>query len=101
VVRPLIADTETDPISDPTVIPTKRDTGFNEPLSKERNTTLPHPAGLKANTPSTEEDLQNLNPEDKHARWRDKIKRDIEVIEGKILHKSRLVDKGRELKHEV
>jgi hypothetical protein len=85
---------------DPTVISTDRDTGFHEPLSKERNTTLPHPVGLKANAESTEEELKNTAAE-KHAREMDKIKGDLEVIEGKILFNSRLVAKGKELKHGV
>jgi hypothetical protein len=86
---------------DPTVIPMDRDTGFHEPLSKERNTTLPHPVGLKVNAASTEEDLKNPDLEEKCAQRRDKIKGDLEVIEGKILHNSNLVEKGKALKHGV
>jgi hypothetical protein len=70
-------------------------------LSKERNTTLPHPVGLKVNAASTEEDLKNADPDEKRARRRDKIKGDLEVIEGEILHNSKLVEKGKALKRGV
>jgi hypothetical protein len=62
---------------------------------------LPHPVGLKANGESTEEDLKNIDPEEKHARRRDRFKGDFEVIEGKILHNSQLVAKGKALNHGV
>ena len=34
-----------------------RQTGFDEPLSTERNTTLPHPQGLTAPSMESQEDL--------------------------------------------
>jgi hypothetical protein len=86
---------------DPRVIPTGHDTGFKEPLSKERNTTLPHPEGLKANSAITEEDLRAKEFVKKHVGMKGKIKGEIEIIEGKILHKPRLVEEGRALKHGV
>jgi hypothetical protein len=70
-------------------------------LSKERNTTLPHPVGLKANAETTEEELKSTDREEKGARLRDKIKGDFEVIEGKLVYNSRLVEKGRALKYGV
>lgn len=66
-----------------------------------RNTTLPHPVGVKANAATTEEDLQAKEPIEVRVGLTPKIKGEMEVIEGKLLCSPRLVERGRALKHGV
>lgn len=63
-------------------------TGFDEPLSNERNTTLPHPQGLAAPSMESQEDLTAKA----QARRHESQKRLSEVTEEKLLlhHKGKV-----------
>jgi hypothetical protein len=82
---------------DSNVIPTKRNTGFVEPLSTQRNTTLPHPDHVEAAS-ETDEDLNRSTGHPDNVGMGAKIKGEIMVIEGKVLHNRRLVEEGRAIK---
>jgi hypothetical protein len=84
-------------------IPTDRDTGFNEPLSTIRNTTLPHPNALQVPEVTDQEALKSMadRPEHVDVGFATKVKAEIEIVSGKILCNPHLVEKGRALKHGV
>ena len=85
-------------------VPTDRDTGFNEPLSTARNTTLPHPEGLNAPPATDEDQLKTLRAqaeEPEHVGLRQKVKGEIKIIEGKIFCNPKLVHQGRALNHGI
>lgn len=87
------------PLLEVNLIPTDRDTGFNEPLSMERNTTLPHPASETAGSESEEHDLQKTTVE--HVGVGQKMKGEIKIVEGKMFCSPKLVEEGRALKHGI
>jgi hypothetical protein len=54
----------------------------------------------KAEAPEDDEDdLESTKDESEHVGIGRKIKGEIKIIEGKILHKPNLVEEGRELKN--
>jgi len=74
--------------------------GFNEPLSTQRNTTLPHPDHVDAPPVQDEEHLKHIG-QPEHVGIGTKIKGEVKVIEGKILHNQRLIEEGRAIKHGI
>jgi len=82
-------------------IPTNRDTGFNEPLSTQRNTTLPHPEHVDAPPVVDEEHAQQHVGDSEHVGIATKIKGEVKIIEGKILHNQRMVEEGKAIKHGI
>jgi len=75
-----------------------RDTGFDEPLSTERNTTLPYP-GSQGLVEDTEPDQVISTGKREHVGLAKKIKGEIKVMEGKASSNPRLVNEGREEKY--
>lgn len=67
-------------------------------MSKARNTTLPYPNDGAEALIDDEDDLESTRDESEHVRIGKKIKGEIKIIEGKILHKPNLVEEGRALK---
>ena len=92
-------------VLDAGTVPTDRDTGFNEPLSTARNTTLPHPDAVNALPVTDEEQLRaredQAAEEHEHVGFRQKVKGEIKIIEGKVFCNPRLVEEGRALKHGI
>lgn len=85
-------------------VPTDRNTGFNEPLSTARNTTLPHPDAVNAPPVTNEEQLKTLRDQaeqPEHVGLRQKVRGEIKIIEGKVFGNPRLVDEGWALKHGI
>ena len=87
-------------------IPTDRDTGFNEPLSTARNTTLPHPVAINAPPVTNDEQLKTMRaqsdePEHDDVALKQKVKGEIKIIEGKVFCNPGSVDEGRALKHGI
>jgi len=69
-------------------------------LSTQRNTTLPHPDHVDAPAVQDEEHLKHLG-EPQHVGIGTKIKGQVNVIEGKVLHKKRLAEEGRAIKQGI
>jgi hypothetical protein len=92
-------------VLDSNVILTDRDTGFNEPLSTVRNTTLPHPDALQAPPVADQDALKSMAQEPEihteHVGFIQKVKGEIEVVSGKILCNPHWVEKGKALKHGI
>lgn len=80
------------------LIPTNRDTGFNEPLSTQRNTTLPHPGHVEE---PPMPDYERQVGETGHVGIGTKIKGEVKIIEGKLMHNQQLVEEGRAIKHGI
>jgi len=64
-------------------VPTDRNTGFNEPLSAERNTTLPFPGSEEAPAKLAEENLKAVPEEHEHVRIGAKIKGEIKSLKAR------------------
>ena len=87
--------------SEPNVIPTDRDTGLNEPLSTERNKTLPLPAGVNAPPLSDEDNLKTTPAELRSAGVVRNIEGEIKIIDGKVLHNQGMIEEGWAIEHGV
>ncbi|OLL25079.1 hypothetical protein NEOLI_001601 [Neolecta irregularis DAH-3] len=81
---------------------TEHDTGFKEPFSSERNTTLPT---KDAKADATIESHVSISPNTEEAtghkyvrNLKTRIKADIKMMEGKILQKPELIEGARALK---
>lgn len=82
------------PFSEPNVISPDGDTGFNEPLSTERNTALLHPAVIEAPPISDEVNLKTTPAEPQRVGIVQKVKGEIKIIEGKGRHNQWLTKLG-------
>ena len=62
-------------------VPKRHDTGFSEPLSPERNTTLPHPAGLESPPVLCQEYFRETPMHIKHIKIRERAEKGVEAME--------------------